>query len=287
MIPTLNFSRIIGTKKDEFTDAEIERISREWERLMIIFYSLGYRSFRRALQASIQPVLQSIQQSQSIAFTQSIANMLVTEIPIASAMQEFVMRISTDVERNLFRLYTSKLPESARIGVGIGDPRYYLDMQNYINTVGADHVREITETTRAKVNKALQDGLDNKETLRQVGKRIEKYTLGSTTELKRSRALLIARTETLMATAQAKELHVSKYPVIMEKVWVHDHPKVSRDIHLNLNLKRVDFNEKFNVGGTMMKYPGDPAGGAGNNCNCRCSYVCVPKLRRGQVIFKN
>lgn len=38
----------------------------------------------------------------------------------------------------------------------------------------------------------------------------------------------------------------------------------------------VPFNEKFNVGATLMNHPGDPAGGAKEVINCRCTVAPFP-----------
>ncbi len=32
-------------------------------------------------------------------------------------------------------------------------------------------------------------------------------------------------------------------------------------------------DEAFDVGGEQLMYPGDPAGSAGNICNCRCTVI--------------
>jgi len=44
-----------------------------------------------------------------------------------------------------------------------------------------------------------------------------------------------------------------------------------------MNGKRVGYNEKFNVSGQEMEYPGDPNASAGNVVNCRCTVAVVPK----------
>jgi hypothetical protein len=90
---------------------------------------------------------------------------------------------------------------------------------------------------------------------------------------------MIARTETLMASARAKEGQIKEFDAVgvdFEKEWIHDHPKVPRETHVALSGKRVKRDEKFNVNGKMMKYPGDPAGGASEVINCRCSAIFIP-----------
>jgi len=49
----------------------------------------GYRLFSKALKQSIQPIIDALNESESVAFTNSIAGMLYTGVPISTAMQTF------------------------------------------------------------------------------------------------------------------------------------------------------------------------------------------------------
>lgn len=49
-----------------------------------------------------------------------------------------------------------------------------------------------------------------------------------------------------------------------------------RDTHSEANGQIVMNNEPFIVGGQQMMFPGDPAGGAAEVINCRCSVIHIP-----------
>jgi hypothetical protein len=102
-----------------------------------------------------------------------------------------------------------------------------------------------------------------------------------------TRARMIARTESLMVTNASKYTQSELMPIVMEKTWVHDHPKMPRDWHIALSGKTIDLDKKFNANGYMMKHPGDPAGGATNNINCKCTMLTKAKYdEENNIIYK-
>ena len=92
----------------------------------------------------------------------------------------------------------------------------------------------------------------------------------------KSRAMTIARTETHKAANVSQftraEMAATDSGLDVQIEWIstNDGRRV-RDSHRNVNGgKTIAIGEKFNVGGTKMKYPSDPSGGAANVINCRC-----------------
>jgi len=59
--------------------------------------------------------------------------------------------------------------------------------------------------------------------------------------------------------------------------WLSTVDNDTRPDHLECNGQIRGIDEPFDVGGESMQYPGDPAGGAGNVCNCRCTVLPVIK----------
>lgn len=276
------------------TNEEINRVSKEWDLFMMRMYLLGYAKFSKALRKQIEPILASLEATQSISIVKGLSAELISTIPIQEAMIPFITTVSDRTAKQFARQYVKYLPKDVSVGVGFGSARFKQEMADYVRTIGSEHIKDITETTRKLVNKAFIDGLENGDTLKQVAKRIESYTLGSngsglTGRINvRARALLIARTETLMASGQAKDLQVDEYPYIMEKKWIHGHPKEPRLEHLNAVEHKKAKDETWTLYGHKMKYAGDRNGGAENNCNCRCSTVYIPKQdKNGNLLRKN
>jgi hypothetical protein len=269
------------------TDKEIEEFAKDWDKFVARLYILGYRKFSVALKKSIDQVIATLEQSQSAVLTSSVSSILITELPISLAMSEHINLVADRTAKQFFRSYLKYLPDNAGIGVGFGNEMFREGLRKYIETIGADHVKDITETTKRLVKQAFIDSANEKETIKQLAKRIEKYTVGN---IGKSRAMLIARTETLMASAISKELQADAMPYVLDAVWVVDNPKEHRSWHLSLNMKKVPKGDKFKVvspnGVTYMKYAGDSAGGAINVCNCKCTHFYKPRTNKDGDLIK-
>lgn len=271
-----------------------EKITKEWEAFRLRLYLLGYAFFSKALKKQIEPILASLEGTQQIVLINAMSTELITTLPIQQAFNEFISIVGDRSAKKTFQLFMRSLPNSANISVGFGSDIFKAQMQEYLNTIGGQHIRDITDTTRKLVSKAFTDGIEAGDTTRQLSKRIESYTLGSNgSGLEgrinvKARALMISKTETLMASEKAKDLQIDESVYLYEKKWVHDHPKTPRSTHLDVaGRKPIDKDKDFNVGGVMMRYAGDPKGGAENVINCKCSTIYLPKEdAKGDLIKK-
>jgi hypothetical protein len=242
----------------------------------------GYRLFSKALKQSIQPIIDALNESESVAFTNSIAGMLYTGVPIATAMQTFYNTAWNKQSRGYVKWLKANLPPEATIGVGFENPIMDAALKDYFNTIGGQHIKDINDTSLKRIQTAFQRALENNEGFRGAEKRLIKE-VGMT----KTRARLIARTESVMITNAAKYTQSEILPIEMEKTWLHDHPKMPRDWHIALSGKTIDLDKKFNADGRMMKHPGDPAGGIENNANCKCTMLTKAKLdKENNIIYK-
>jgi len=271
-----------------------EKIVKEWEAFRLRLYLLGYAKFTKALKKQIEPIIASLEGTQQIVLINAMSTELITTLPIQQAFNEFVSVVGDRSAKKTYQLFMRSLPESANISVGFGSDIFKAQMQEYLNTVGNQHIKDITDTTRKLVGKAFTDGIEAGDTTRQLSKRIESYTLGSNgSGLEgrinvKARALMISKTETLMASEIAKDLQIDESVYLYEKKWHHDHPKTPRSTHLAVaSNKPIDKDKPFNVGGVNMMYAGDPKGGAENVINCKCSTIYIPKEdKKGDLIKK-
>lgn len=113
---------------------------------------------------------------------------------------------------------------------------------------------------------AREEGLS----LTAIAKKITKEV----TPIGRSRAALIARTETHNAASYA---HHQYHTILqnsvgakMVKRWSATNDARTRNAHAIANGQTVPMDEPFIVDGAEMMHAGDPNGGARNNVNCRC-----------------
>lgn len=137
-----------------------------------------------------------------------------------------------------------------------------------------DRITKITDYTRKLIKETIERGITDNLTKPQIAKQIAERT---TDTIAKKRALLIARTETTYISSKAAEINVQDSPFKLQKTWIPVSDMRTRPDHLEmLSKKPILKDETFNVGGTQMKYPGDPAGGAANCVNCRCAIFYSP-----------
>lgn len=135
-------------------------------------------------------------------------------------------------------------------------------------------VSKITEHTRKIIKETIEQGIAANRTKQQIAKEIFDKTGGN---IAKKRALVIARTETTFISSKTAEINIQDSPFKMLKTWIPVSDMRTRPDHLAMfSHKAIPKEELFNVGGVLMKYPGDYAGGAANCCNCRCAIVYTP-----------
>jgi HK97 family phage portal protein len=132
---------------------------------------------------------------------------------------------------------------------------------------------EVIQTTRKDIYDQLIEGIQNGESIPQLGSRMK--TLFEETYKNRSQT--IARTETISATNYAK-LEAGGQAGMRVKVWVAAIDEKVRLTHAEANGQTVSIDEPFIVGGEELMFPGDKNGSPGEIINCRCTLI----FRRGE-----
>jgi hypothetical protein len=127
------------------------------------------------------------------------------------------------------------------------------------------------------MNEGIENGLSTGEIMKKL-----RYDLtnGYYSTFTKARALRIAKTEVMTASNQGSLLAANLSGTQKEKKWITAYPgiaKTERHNILGMNNQTVPLDQPFDVGGVLMMYPGDPAGGAENviNCNCSLSYKVI------------
>ena len=141
-------------------------------------------------------------------------------------------------------------------------------------------VAPITKTTKKQIEMILQqanaEGWGVKKTVAAL----------KSSDITRSRAELIVRTETMKAANAGAMLSAAEMDIAVQKKWISANDSRTRRIprdqydHLHMSGRTVNYADYFIVPSTKsidaMQYPGDPVGSAGNVCNCRCTVAFVP-----------
>lgn len=134
----------------------------------------------------------------------------------------------------------------------------------------------ITETTKRVIGEVLATAAQLGESFNKIVERLR------ATELTRSRARLIARTEIVSsanaaATINAKET-AAKTGLLLNKRWIATKDSRTRHDHAEVDGQVIGIDDYFIVGGYKMGQPGDRTHGApaAEICNCRCAIGFVP-----------
>jgi len=131
----------------------------------------------------------------------------------------------------------------------------------------------ISRRLATQIDRVIQNGRAEGLTLDQIARRVERI-MGPSIY---ARANLIARTETHSAASYANHQYYQavseQIDIQMKKRWVSVSDNRTRSAHAEIAGQTRNMDEDFDVGGTKMRHPGDPRGGAANVINCRCVVV--------------
>ena len=149
----------------------------------------------------------------------------------------------------------------------------------WIDTYGLNLAKDIDDTTKKKLRKALSESIEEGEDLKKRVAKLIEVSDELFAEDKKWRAELIARTESC-TTMNAGAIELYKSEGIQMKEWISVQDDRTRDAHLLMDGVVVPITDKFEVPatsqseGAFMEYAGDPSAPVGQVANCRCT--CGP-----------
>jgi len=152
------------------------------------------------------------------------------------------------------------------------------DKAAFVNGFTTDRVTDILETTRKQIQGAINAGKDEGLSLGEIASNIRDKTGG---DIARNRAITIARTETHSAAQVGSHGGATATGLDLVRIWVDADDGRERSTHHKTAVlsraKPVEMNERFDVGGEKLLFPGDPTGSAKNIIQCRCVVVYEPR----------
>lgn len=229
-------------------DAKRRRFYRQAE---IVFYG--------ALQKQLKIIIDAVRDRQDL--THSI---FLERNPIKDAFYRVYINTGKEFARQAFaQVELAKQNE---------DDIWESEMISFVNTTAATKITSINGTSIQKVRELLirysSEGLGIDE----IARRLRTDWRNMSTW----RARAIARTEIIAASNYGALQGAKTTGFEMQKIWLSTRDNATRDPHLMADGQRVQMYSKFNVGGELLEYPGDPAGSAGNVINCRCTIIFEP-----------
>jgi len=131
-------------------------------------------------------------------------------------------------------------------------------------------------TTQDLLIPAVQDAIklaNEGASIAKISKEIRKQITDVGGAISKGRATTIARTEVIGASNSASYASAKSTGLEIQKAWITGGANI-RDTHLEAEAQGwIPMNDKFQVGGYEMEYPGDPSGGPEEVINCKCTLI--------------
>lgn len=145
-------------------------------------------------------------------------------------------------------------------------------IQTYLAAAGARAVVAATTTQdqiRAVIVAAEAAGLSQRELAARIRRGVPDLP-GTGFWSPQVRSQIIARTEVHTASTVASEEAAKATGVVEAKEWVAAEDARTREDHSEADGQVVNIDSSFDVGGTKLAFPGEPAGPPEQVINCRC-----------------
>jgi HK97 family phage portal protein len=156
---------------------------------------------------------------------------------------------------------------------GVRLPATEAEIAQVAENVTRKAVLEVTSNTGKDLNSILEQAVIKGSSIPEIAKEIGALYDG----YKGARSRVIARTE---INAVVSEITYNNYEsaqrdgIIKGYSWLSVGDERTRDTHSGAERQGVKkVGEKFNLGGELARYPGDPSLSAGERVNCRCTLV--------------
>jgi hypothetical protein len=264
----------------------------------------GILHFRKAIASTIQPVISHVANFGAQSALDSL-DILVSRNKIEAAFTDFYFFVGKEhklwADKDYIPMFSSfekkkergvppiqvrvaVAPADAGLGAGFFNPRWLQRLKNLVyGEEAAKRVTSITNTIKKKLRAVLGRAVKEEVRPSVMARRIQAEMNG---KFSVARSKLIARTEsTYIANLAAKESAMEAANAVgmdLDKIWVDTRDALVRDSHW-VDGNPIPAEDKFKIGDKLMDCPGDPAGGAEECCNCRCTHLYVPRENRADI----
>lgn len=149
----------------------------------------------------------------------------------------------------------------------------------FLNQVG-NRLRRVPDEVYARLVREIESGISLGESNPDIATRVRTLLTATGSELWPSRAITVARTETMAAvnggayTGAIRDAE-ARGDVAPMKVWLATEDTRTRPTHREADQQRTLLTSPFVVGTSQLQYPGDPRGAAQEVIQCRCTFLPV------------
>lgn len=160
-----------------------------------------------------------------------------------------------------------------------GDPSTDPYVSEYLNAAG-NRMRNVPDEVYGLIVVEVERGIQEGLALERVRDEIRLILTASGTDRWPSRAMTVARTETIGAVnagvfrGAVLEAEQRGDPAPF-KQWISTDDSRTRPTHVEADKQRTLLSSPFVVGNSQLQFPGDPRGPAAEVVNCRCSMLPI------------
>lgn len=148
----------------------------------------------------------------------------------------------------------------------------------HLSTVSNRMVRTV-DTTFDLVAKQVATGANLGESAAEIASRVDNVLSTTATERWPNRATVIARTETMSAINAGRQDSFAaveeELDMPFEQMWITTIDNRTRPTHKRADGQRVPTGQPFIVGGSSLRFPGDPLGPGKEIIQCRCTMILL------------
>lgn len=248
-------------------------------------YWLTFHRFQQSREKYFAPHIYKAIRSQYNTFLHAYKAGLRADLALLKISSAPIIQVLKPLYLDAGKVYGAKVrsylnAQKSRSPIGFNERMVAL-MQAYFNADILNTSEGITDTTRDLIQAVFSQAVEMGWGIDDIIKQLE-YT-----ELSRTRARLIARTETVTAANQGAMFAAKDTGLLLNKEWLATYDNRTRHDHMRVNGQTVAIDKPFSVGGYDMMQPGDKGGKDGTPtvpakeiCNCRCTTLFLP-LRDG------
>lgn len=263
----------------EKRDSRADRLDFHWrmiDRKRLMYEDKAQRQFKKLFSQELDLMLKDIQIREEVQIESLNRILMGQDAEWQSTLGKLYKDVATDFGRKI------KFDRSSVKDKSSYDSLLAESIDGFIARQTGLKVQGIRQKTMKDIEKIIQRAIERHSLISEVEEEVESLKVFLTKEVSRelgetytkfttARAKTIARTEIASASGYGQQ-QAFVLSGATHKKWVSSRDLHVRDSHSHIEGQKVEVDATFSNG---CKFPGDPAGGAKEVVNCRCTMIAV------------
>lgn len=243
----------------ELTEERKTLIWKQFDSRRFGYYTQARRIARNGLQKSIEPVIELLEdRGAQVAFHNYDA--FIDKEALRTAYNRIYTMVGVPFAQRSNEELAGKMKQ---------DEDWTRRVMQYLGVALNDRLDAVTLTTKNKIANVLSTGIREGDSIQDMSAKIASDAGGV------ARATRIARTEVISASNLGSIEGARATGLPLNKTWLATRDTRTRDTHDEADGQTVAMDELFNVGGSLLDFPGDFSNNADVSelISCRCTTI--------------